>query len=119
MVPRASELSVLDVSILAALRALAVPGEPDVLTEVARLFFVDVPIQLSALQRAIAAADLELARQVAHQLRGSALIVGAVRMTSMCQAIEQAESLEQVAAQTHSLDQEFVLVRRELEQAIQ
>ena len=112
----------LDVAVMAAIRALGDPGEPDVYTEVAHLFLVDVPIHLSALRAAIAAADRESVRQIAHRLRGSALEMGALRMAPVCATIEQAAragSIEQAAAQADGLDREFAAARRELEQAIQ
>ena len=118
----ASDAPVLDVSVMAAIRALGDPGEPDVYAEVARLFLVDVPIHLSALGAAIAAADSDTVWQTAHRLRGSALEMGAVRMAPVCAAIEQAAragSLEHAAAQADCLDREFAAARRELEQAIQ
>ena len=112
----------LDLSVMAAIRALGEPGEPDVYSEVASLFLVDVPIHLLALGAAIAAADSESVWQTAHRLRGSALEMGAVRMAPLCAAIEQearAGSLEHAAAHAESLDREFAAARRELEQAIQ
>jgi HPt (histidine-containing phosphotransfer) domain-containing protein len=122
LLPVAAEVPVLDVSVMAAIRALGDPGEPDVLAEVAHLFLVDVPIHLTALRAGIAAADPESVRQTAHRLRGSALEMGALRMAPMCAAIEQAAragSIEHATAQADALDREFAAARRELEQAIQ
>ena len=112
----------LDVSVMAAIRALGDPGEPDVYAEVAHLFLVDVPIHLSALGAAIATADSESVWQIAHRLRGSALEMGAVRMAPVCAAIEHAAragSLEHAPVQADSLDREFAMARRELERAIE
>jgi HPt (histidine-containing phosphotransfer) domain-containing protein len=122
MVPlSAPESSVLDVSVMAALRSLGAPGEPDVFAEVARLFLADVPIHLSALGAAIAADSAQSVVQVAHRLRGGALEMGALRMAPLCAAIEQAAragSLEHAAAQAERLDREFAAARVALEQAI-
>ena len=118
----ATKSSVLDVSVAAAIRALGGPGEPDVFSEVARLFLADVPIHLLALGAAIAADEKELVRKIAHRLRGGALEIGAVRMAPVCAAIEHAAragSLEDAAAQADSLGGEFALARQELEQVIQ
>jgi HPt (histidine-containing phosphotransfer) domain-containing protein len=120
-VPEA-ESPVLDVSLMAAIRALGGPGEPDVYAEVARLFLDDVPIHLSALDAAIVAENLQSVWQIAHRLRGSALEMGALRMAPVCAAIEEgahAGSLEHAAAQADWLDREFAAARLELEQAIQ
>jgi HPt (histidine-containing phosphotransfer) domain-containing protein len=122
MVPLfALESSVLDVSVMEALRSLGAPGEPDVFAEVARLFLADVPIHLSALGAAIAADSAESVGQIAHRLRGGALEMGALRMAPLCAAIEQAAragSLEHAAAQAERLDREFAAARVALEQAI-
>jgi HPt (histidine-containing phosphotransfer) domain-containing protein len=108
-------------SVMAAIRALGDPGEPDVFTEVALLFLEDVPIHLAALSAAIAADSAESVGQIAHRLRGGALEMGALRMAPLCAAIEHAAragSLEHAAAQADSLDREFAATRVALEQAI-
>jgi HPt (histidine-containing phosphotransfer) domain-containing protein len=122
MVPPATEPPVLDVFMIAAIRALGGPGEPDVYAEVARLFLADVPIHLSALDAAISADNIESVWQIAHRLRGSALEMGALRMAPVCAAIEHAArggSLRHAAAQADRLAREFEFTRRELEQVIQ
>ena len=117
----AVELSVLDVSVMAAIRALGDPGEPDVYVEVARLFLADVPVHLSALNAAIAARSAQSVEQIAHRLRGGALEIGALRMAPLCADIEcaaRAGSLERAASQATRLDAEFAVARLALEQAI-
>jgi HPt (histidine-containing phosphotransfer) domain-containing protein len=117
----APESSVLDMSVMAAIRSLGAPGEPDVYTEVARLFLADVPIHLSALGAAIAAHSVETVGEIAHRLRGGALEMGALRMAPVCAAIEHAAragSLEHAAAQAEVLDREFAAARVALELAI-
>ena len=117
----ALEPSVLDASVMAAIRSLGGPGEPDVYTEVARLFLDDVPIHLTALSAAIAAARVESVAEIAHRLRGGALEMGALRMAPLCAAIEHAAragSLEDAAARAESLGREFAATREALELAI-
>ena len=112
----------LDVSVMVAIRALGDPGEPDVYTEVARLFLADVPVHLSALDAAIAARSAKSVEQIAHRLRGGALEMGALRMAPLCAEIEQAARaglLENAAAQAARLSREFEVTRIALEQAIQ
>lgn len=122
MVPAAApELPILDVSVMAAIRSLAAPDEPDVYAEVALLFLDDVDIQLAALGAAIAAADSELVWQIAHRLHGSALEMGVVRMAPLCAEIEHAArggSLGQAAAQAEDLAREFAAARTAMELAI-
>jgi HPt (histidine-containing phosphotransfer) domain-containing protein len=115
------ELSVLDASVMTAIRSLGEPGEPDVYAEIARVFLVDVPIHLSALAAAIAAADSESVWQIAHRLRGSTLEMGVVRMAPLCGEIEYAArggSLAQAAAQAERLDREFAAARAAIQVAI-
>jgi HPt (histidine-containing phosphotransfer) domain-containing protein len=122
MVLPATDPSVLDVLVMAAIRGLGGPGDPDVYVEVACMFLADVPIHLAALRAAIAAEQIEAVGQIAHRLRGSALEMGALRMAPVCAAIEHGActgSLEHVATQADSLEREFASARRELEQVIQ
>jgi HPt (histidine-containing phosphotransfer) domain-containing protein len=116
------ESSVLDLSVMANIRSLGGPGEPDVYMEVAQLFLADVPINLSALGAAIAAESVEAVEKIAHRLRGGALEMGALRMAPLCAAIEHAArdgSLEHAPARAESLGHEFAVTRAALEQAIQ
>ena len=113
--------AVLDVSVMAAIRALGSPGEPDVYSEVAHLFLADVPVHLAALGAAIAAGRADQVEQIAHRLRGGALEMGALRMAPLCAAIEHAAragSLEHAAARAESLGREFEATREALELAI-
>lgn len=110
---------VLDAAVMAAIRSLGEPGEPDVFAEVARLFIADVPVHLRALRAAVAAGSAESVGQIAHRLRGGALEIGALRMAPLCAAIEQAGrsgSLEHAAAQVDALQHEFAAVSAALEQ---
>ena len=116
------ESPVLDVSVMAAIRSLGTPDEPDVYAQVVSLFLVDVPIHLSALGEAIAAADSEAVWRIAHRLRGSTLEMGVVRMAPLCAELEDAAragSLEHAAAQADSLGREFAAARAAMEQAIE
>jgi HPt (histidine-containing phosphotransfer) domain-containing protein len=121
MVRFSADSHVLDPSVIAAIRSLGGPGEPDVFAEVARLFLDDVPIHLTALSAAIAAGRSESVWQIAHRLRGSALELGAVRMAPLCAAIERAAragSLDDAVTRADTLDREFGSLRLVLEQEI-
>jgi HPt (histidine-containing phosphotransfer) domain-containing protein len=121
MILSSADSSVLDPSVMAAIRSLGDPGESDVFAEVAQLFLADVPIHLSALSVAVASTNLEAVWQIAHRLRGSALEMGAIRMAPVCAAIEHAArggSLEHAAGQIESLGREFEAARRALQHAI-
>jgi HPt (histidine-containing phosphotransfer) domain-containing protein len=114
--------AVLDVSVMAAIRALGSAGEPDVYTEVAQLFLADVPVHLAALRDAIAARRADQVEQIAHRLRGGALEMGALRMAPLCAALElsaRGGSLHQAEDSLESLHREFAVARAALEAAIQ
>jgi HPt (histidine-containing phosphotransfer) domain-containing protein len=81
-----------------------------------------VPIHLSALAAAIAAADSELVWQIAHRLHGSTLEMGVVRMAPLCAEIERAArdgSLGHAADQAEQLNREFAAARAAIELEIQ
>ena len=115
------ELPVLDPSVMAAIRSLGGPGEPDVYAQVALLFLADVPVHLSALRAAIANGQPEAVRQIAHRLRGGTLEMGALRMAPLCATLEHgahAGSLVGAAALADNLDREFAAARDALTLAI-
>ena len=121
MILTATASSVLDPTVMAAIRSLGEPGEPDVFAEVTALFLADVPIHLAALGTAIAAMNTEAVYQIAHRLRGSSLEMGAICMAPICASLEQsarAGSLAQADARFEHLNREFDATRRALELAI-
>jgi HPt (histidine-containing phosphotransfer) domain-containing protein len=116
-----ADLPVLDLSVMSAIRSLGAPDEPDVYSEVARLFLIDVPVHLSALAAAIAAADSESVWRIAHRLRGSTLEMGVVRMAPLCGQIERAArggSLADAPDQAERLDREFAIARAAMDHVI-
>jgi HPt (histidine-containing phosphotransfer) domain-containing protein len=119
--PVAVDSSVLDTSVMMAIRSLGGPGEADVFAEVAGLFLEDVPVHLSALSAAIAAGNVASVADIAHSLRGNALEIAAARMAPMCAAIEHAAragSLEGAAMRAEVLGREFAVARDTLEQVL-
>jgi HPt (histidine-containing phosphotransfer) domain-containing protein len=121
MILPATEPCRLDPSVMAAIRSLGEPGEPDVFAEVTALFLADVPIHLSALGAAIATKNVDAVYQIAHRLKGSSLEMGAIGMAPVCATLEQvarAGSLEQADAQFEHLNREFEATRRALALAI-
>jgi two-component system, sensor histidine kinase and response regulator len=120
--PSESRPAVLDVSVMAAIRALGSAGEPDVYTEVAQLFLADVPIHLAALRAAITASRADQVEQIAHRLRGGALEMGALRMAPLCAELEhsaRAGCLQHADDNLANLHREFAVARAALEEAIQ
>lgn len=122
VLPFETRPAVLDVSVMAAIRALGSPGEPDVYSEVAHLFLADVPVHLEALGAAIAARRADQVEQIAHRLRGGALEMGALRMAPLCAALEHTAReghLQEAEDRLEGLHREFAVARAALEEAIQ
>ena len=119
--PPAQDPPVLDAAVMAAIRSLGAPGEPDVYAQIAQLFLSDVPVHLSALRTAIADNSAESVRQIAHRLRGGTLEMGALRMAPLCAALERdahAGSLGDASGFADTLDREFAAVRAALEKEL-
>lgn len=78
----------LDPSVVASLRELTPPGEPDVLTEVLRLFLADVPGRIARLREACAAGNAVDVQRAAHSLKGSAGNIGAHDLYAICRQMD-------------------------------
>lgn len=116
-----SSPSPLDPEVLESLRMLTVPGEPDVLIDIAQVFLAEVPAGLNGLEQALGRGDADTVRKLAHSLKGSALDLGAGSMAAACSSIEHAAGdgfLETVTAQWPILVRTFDDVRAALEAEI-
>ena len=81
--------TVLDPSVLDALRQLTIPGEPDVLDEVLKMFLQEVPPRIERLRNAWAARNIEEMYRTAHSLKGSAGNIGARAMFEVCKQLDE------------------------------
>ncbi len=81
---------VLDGKVIANLRAIRRPGSPDLVHELVTIFRSDAEKNLLTLARHLAAADLAEAANLAHRMKGSAGMIGLMRLAARCAAIEQA-----------------------------
>jgi len=79
---------VLDPAVINTLRQLTAPGEPDVLTEVLKLFLEEVPARMIRLRNAWAAGSVEEVHRAAHSLKGSAGNIGATGMFEICRQLD-------------------------------
>jgi len=107
-----------DPAILAGLRDLRVPGEPDPLAEFIDLFLEDVPSRLRAIKAALAKPDAAALKEAAHSLKGSANNLGARPLARLCADLEKLGAQEDVAAALRLLPElsgEFERVRFVLE----
>jgi CheY-like chemotaxis protein/HPt (histidine-containing phosphotransfer) domain-containing protein len=82
-------LLVLDTTVLAALRDLRDPDEPDPVPELIQLFLQDAPQRLAALDDAVARTEASGVREAAHSLKGSSNNIGARRLAHLCDELEQ------------------------------
>jgi HPt (histidine-containing phosphotransfer) domain-containing protein len=80
---------VLDAAVIASLRDLTLPGEPDVLAEVLTMFLAEVPRRLDRLRIAYAAGDIEEVHRCAHSLKGSAGNIGARDLYAACRELDE------------------------------
>lgn len=101
---------VFDAGRVAALRAIDVPGSPDVFKHFATMFLDGAMEQVGALDEALSDGDGERARRAAHTLRGGAATVGAQRLAELCGALE-----EQVVSGAPGAADTLALIRAELD----
>jgi two-component system sensor histidine kinase/response regulator len=81
-----------------------------------------VPADVEALVEVSRGSDLAELRTRAHKLKGSTLSVGAMRMAKLCEALEHTAArgdATHVAAWAGRVAEEFVEVRRQLEEQVQ
>jgi HPt (histidine-containing phosphotransfer) domain-containing protein len=108
---------VLDYAVLDELKDLQEDGEPDILAELADLFFEDTPARLAVLRAAWEAGDAEALGQTAHALKGSCANLGARKMAETAKLLEEAGRRGDLPATPRLLDRlddEFRQTRAEL-----
>jgi HPt (histidine-containing phosphotransfer) domain-containing protein len=113
--------SLLDAAVLAGLRQLTPPGEPDVLLEVLKLFLEEVPARIARLRNAWTAGNIQEVHRAAHSLKGSAGNIGARRLYDVCRQLDErgkAGDLAGVAPLVDALDVEFGKVATEIRRLI-
>jgi HPt (histidine-containing phosphotransfer) domain-containing protein len=114
-------LPVLDPAVINTLRQLTVPGEPDVLTDVLKLFLDEVPARIGRLRNAFAAGDIEGVHRAAHSLKGSAGNIGAQAMFEVCKQLDgigKSGGLQAAGPLVDALGVEFGKVEAEINRLI-
>ena len=112
---------IIDPIIIAGLRQLRLPGQPDPLANFIELFLREAPTRLDAMIDAVAKNDpTSLARvaNAAAALKGSAGNLGARRLAALCEEVEQTARnwmLSDTKPIIHRASQEFDRVRKVLE----
>jgi HPt (histidine-containing phosphotransfer) domain-containing protein len=102
----------LDLSALASFRDFQEAGEPDFVTELIDLFIGDTTSQMELVRMAVANNNEDECQRLGHQLKGSSGNVGARRMASICEALENKDLLLGTAKSLLlELETEFELVK--------
>lgn len=79
----------LDTTLLAGLRGLQQPGQPNPLKDLGELFLRDARARLQTLESAMASRDAAEVARTAHALKGSASNLGARRLSALCAELEK------------------------------
>src|SRR5882724_5878362 len=120
-------VAAIDLSVLAGLREFDNEGDPDLVAELAVIFFQDTVQRLRSLRRAIDSADAAGIESEAHSLKGSSASLGAVGMSLLCGeleakgcagSIEGAGALEGASEALTQIEEEFGRARAILEAEI-
>src|SRR5436190_3813008 len=115
---RVPDGELLDDSVLAVLRECAVPDAPDPAREVAATFRSVTPGRLARLRSAVGEGNTEEMRRIAHQVRGSCGVVGAMAMQRLASEIESLELTADAAPLVEQLQVLFARTRARLEAAV-
>ena len=93
------------------------PGEPDVLTAVLKLFLAEAPSRIDKLRNAWAARNIQEVQRMAHSLKGSAGNIGANALFDVCKQLDQVGRSGGVVDASRliaALDDEFGKVEAEI-----
>lgn len=114
--------SALDPTVIDNLRQLTPPGEPDVLSQVLRIFLDETPKKVRALLEALDAGDAAQVARLAHSLKGSTGNIGASALLDVCRRIEdraKAGDLARVSPLGLELTAELRRAEHEIAQLLQ
>jgi len=110
--------SVIDASVIAELRGLQSPANPDFFNHLIDLFINETPRRLAGIKAAVTGSNAAALAQEAHALKGSSAHLGARRMDALCEILEEqgrAGSINGAPGLLAALEEEFARVREALE----
>jgi PAS domain S-box-containing protein len=113
-----AEAPTLEAAVIANLRLLQEPGEPDFVADLIDHLVRDLPGRLDGLERAVAAGDASAVERLAHGLKSSCANLGVMQMSALAAWLERSGSearLEGAPAVASALRQEFDRARPLLE----
>lgn len=114
--------NVLDQSVLACLRDLQDPGDPDIVAEVGGLFIEHSPEKVDAIMQSVEKGDAKGLQIAAHSLKSSSAYIGAMRLSALAKDLEmmvRSNSLNGAREMAKMLKDEFSLVMEAIAAEIQ
>lgn len=102
---------ILDRQTLESMRALQMPGRPDIVTELIKLYLRDSAVCIENLEKAIEARDMVAAKHCAHALKSSSGNVGAVMLSDLCYQLESLP-YQSVTPEVKELSEQIVEAHR-------
>jgi HPt (histidine-containing phosphotransfer) domain-containing protein len=94
-------------------------GNEELARRIVGVFLEDVPLQLLALQQALATHDATASSRIAHSIRGAASNAGGESLVELARGIEQASNegqFDQVSELVPQLEDRFVQLKPLLEE---
>lgn len=85
-----SNTGVVDPDVIRELRQMEIPGEPDALAALVKVFKTNAETDLVKLRTAVASLNARDVNRLAHKLKGSCGNFGAKKMAALCQILEKA-----------------------------
>ena len=107
----------IDPSVIAELRRLQSPSDPNLLTKVIDLFIEETPKRLAAIRAALEQSEPNAVAREAHALKGSSSHLGARRMSDLCEILEEQERAGRSGGAPvllRIIEEEFARVRKAL-----
>ena len=85
-------------------------------------YFQDSSNRITGLRTAVSAKDTDAIRRAAHSMKGSCSNLGALRLASLCSALEihaMSASVEMLERDINTIADEFAIVKKLLQEFIQ
>jgi len=102
--------------VLAGLRKMQRPGQPDVVQRIVDLYLKNLPLGVAAVREACEAGDAHALEAAAHKLKGSSGTLGAKRIAELCERLEEigrAGTVDGAAVLVDELESAKETLRRE------
>ena len=114
-------VSALDPAVIASLRQLTPPGEPDVLIEILNVFLAEVPRRIDRLKAAWRDGDAAAVQRAAHSLKGSSGNIGADALAEVSREIDERTKAGDLRIDSliAALDREYAVVEAEIRRLLQ